>query len=71
MLITITGKSGSAISTYTPAQLRKMANAAVKPMGKLIGYAVNFNEMTSGARLLCSYHEHGNPNAQSYTTIAI
>ena len=68
--ITIVGKTG-AISEYTMPQLRKMAVAATKLQGKLIGFVVSFNEGEQSARLLCSYHEHGNQNAQSFTSIAI
>ena len=71
MDITITGLSGSHISTYSAKDLRKMAVAATKPHGKLFDYRVNFNERTSRVQLICSYFVDGDRNKQSFTTVGI
>lgn len=69
-LITIGSKTaGNPPTSYTLAQLNRMAKAAVGKQGTLFAVTINFDEHTGTSRLIASYAT--GPNAQTFTTVAI
>lgn len=69
-LITIGSKVlGNPPTSYTMAELRRIAKAAVGKQGKLVGLVVNFDEAHGNTRLFASYESA--PNQQTYTTVAL
>jgi hypothetical protein len=67
--IAIVNRDTGNMTTYTPAELRKMAREAVRGLGKLDAHWVTFHESTGRASLVAQYKQRDGWNAS--TSVAI